>query len=221
MSNARKSPPNPKLCSLSIKYNVKKKNIWLPHNSSMTSGSWLRLHDTDFVTPIQTGNVCNNQHAGIPTAQRGSDASPSTLRKNLDNKAISSNHGKSVTSMVFCLCKAKAVMKDTSITDADSRLNKISNPTKPSQVLPQGGIWERKPPSLFQNVPLHFILCPCCVSNKSEAEEYLQIGPTEEGFSALKQHGQAKEGFCPSEGSCKLRRKDIQAIRITNELRGG
>lgn len=99
----------------------------------MTSSSWLSLHRKDFFAPIQTGNICNNQHAGISTAQRGSDASPSKLWKNMDNKAISSNYGKSVTSVVLCLCKAKAVMKDASITDEDIGLNKIRQVNQPNQ----------------------------------------------------------------------------------------
>lgn len=99
----------------------------------MTPSSWLSLHHRDFFAPIQTGNICNNQHAGLSTAQRGSDASPSTLWKSLDNKAISPNYGKSVTSMVLCLCKAKAVMKDASITDEDTGLNKIRQVNQPNQ----------------------------------------------------------------------------------------
>jgi len=55
----------------------------------------------------------------------GSDASPSMLWKNPDNQTISYNYGKSVTSMVFCLCKAKGIMKDASIMDEAVRLNKI------------------------------------------------------------------------------------------------
>lgn len=63
----------------------------------------------------------------------GSDASASTLQKNLDNKAISYNYGESVTSMVFCLCKAKGVTKDASTTDEDIRLNKIRQVNEANQ----------------------------------------------------------------------------------------
>lgn len=35
--------------------------------------------------------------------------------------------------MVFCLCKAKGVMKDPSITDEDIRLNKIRQVNQPNQ----------------------------------------------------------------------------------------
>lgn len=42
----------------------------------------------------------------------------------MDNKAISYNYGKSVTSTLFCLCKEEGVMKNASIADEDIRLIK-------------------------------------------------------------------------------------------------
>jgi len=53
--------------------------------------------------------------------------------KKLDNKAISYNYGKAVTSMVFCLCKAKRVMRNASIADEDKMLNKVRQVNEPSQ----------------------------------------------------------------------------------------
>lgn len=126
-------------------------------------------------------------------------------RKNLANKAISSNYGKSVTSMVFCLCEAKAVKKNTSITDGDIRLNKTRQGTQPKQDkhFHKEGSPVKERLRVFSKIFLFVSFNAHAVFQTNRGRRVGRMtltssegpqGPTQEGFSALKAEGEEGEG---------------------------